>query len=233
MLDSVVGPVPSWDRALAYLRSSRAVFSSEFYNRVPSAQLDGDCPGSAVLSVPSSQAASLNLTLSSRFIRRIKWSAYKAMSTQDTHPRVALLACRLTVFSAFIRLAKKLLRCLSKSKRQFSFSPRTLLNCVFVVLFHYFLPFPRQLHNSIFPKLVSFLSKELFRVPFTVFQGIEIFPLREFCKDWNEWTSGSAASAGYRGWIRTSLPSCNSVCLVTKEAFSLALSWWEVFFSVD
>ena len=33
----------------------------------------------------------------------------------------------------------------------------------------------RQLHNSTFLKLFIFLSKELFQVPFTVFQGTEIF----------------------------------------------------------
>ena len=36
----------------------------------------------------------------------------------------------------------------------------------------------RQLHNSIFLKLFIFLSKELFQVPFTVFQGIEIFSIK-------------------------------------------------------
>ena len=71
----------------------------------------------------------------------------------------------------------------------FSFSPRTLLSNTFNLLFHYLLPFFRQLRNSIFPKFFSFLSKELFQVPFTVLQGIEIFsiefpfPLQEFCKD--------------------------------------------------
>ncbi|KAM9088983.1 ubiquitin-like modifier-activating enzyme 5 isoform 5-T5 [Megaptera novaeangliae] len=34
-----------------------------------------------------------------------------------------------------------------------------------------------QLHNSIFPKLFIFLRKELFQVPSTVFQGIEIFSI--------------------------------------------------------
>ena len=75
-------------------------------------------------------------------------------------------------------LAKKFLRFLSKNKRHFSCSPRTLLNNVFTILFHYLLPFFRQLHNSIFPKLFIFLSKELFQVPFTVFQGNEIFPIK-------------------------------------------------------
>ena len=42
------------------------------------------------------------------------------------------------------------------------------------------LPFFRQLHNSIFPKLFTFLSKELVQVPFTVFQGFEIFSTKRF-----------------------------------------------------
>ena len=67
---------------------------------------------------------------------------------------------------------------LSKNKRHFSFSPRTLLNNIFTLLFHYFLPFFRQLHNFIFPKLFIFFSKELFQVPFTVFQGIETFSIK-------------------------------------------------------
>ena len=45
-----------------------------------------------------------------------------------------------------------------------------------------FVPLPsaiffRQLHKSIFPKLCIFLSKQLFQVPYTVFQGIESFSI--------------------------------------------------------
>ena len=70
------------------------------------------------------------------------------------------------------------LQFLSKNKRHFSFSPRTLLNNIFTVLFYYLLPFFRQIHNSIFPKFFIFLSKKLFQVPFTVFQRIEIFSIK-------------------------------------------------------
>ena len=49
-----------------------------------------------------------------------------------------------------------------KVKLKDSFSPITLLNNIFTVLFHYFLPSFGQLHNSIFPKLFIFLSKEHF-----------------------------------------------------------------------
>ena len=38
-------------------------------------------------------------------------------------------------------------------------SPRTLLNNVFALLFHCLLPFFRQLHNSIFPKLYIFFEQ--------------------------------------------------------------------------
>ena len=127
-------------------------------------------------------------------------------------------------------LAKKFLQFLNKNKIHFSLSPRTLLNNVFSVLFHYLLPFFRQLHNSIFPKLFIFLSKELLQVPFTVFQGIEaFFPLREFCKDWNQWKSEGTMSGEYEGWIRTSQPSCkflpvhqrNKQSCVEDDAFSV------------
>ena len=68
---------------------------------------------------------------------------------------------------------------LKKNKRHiFHFSPRTLLNNVFNALFHCLQQFFRQLHNSIFPKLLTFLSKELFQVPFPVFRGIETFSIK-------------------------------------------------------
>ena len=70
---------------------------------------------------------------------------------------------------------------------------KTLLNNIFV-LFHYLLPFSRQLHNSISPKLFICLSKELFQVPFTIFQGTESFSIEEFCKDGNKWKSEGAMS---------------------------------------
>ena len=58
---------------------------------------------------------------------------------------------------------------------------------------HHFVPLPsaifRQLHDSIFPKLLIFLSKQLFHVLFTVFQRIEIFFIKIICKDRNKWKS--------------------------------------------
>ena len=44
----------------------------------------------------------------------------------------------------------------TQRKRRFSFSPITVLNNVFTVLFHCFLQSFRHLHNSIFPKGLSF-----------------------------------------------------------------------------
>ena len=67
----------------------------------------------------------------------------------------------------YIGLIKKCLQILSK-KTHFSFSPRTLLNNVFTILFYYLLPFFRQLDNSMFPKRFIFLSRDLFQVPFLV-----------------------------------------------------------------
>ena len=49
-------------------------------------------------------------------------------------------------------------------------------------MFHYLLPFFRQLHNSVFPKLFIFLSKELFQVPFTVSREQYLLELFHFPK---------------------------------------------------
>ena len=69
-------------------------------------------------------------------------------------------------------MGKRVLLFLSKNKRYtFHFHLKTegtLLNNVFTILLYYLLPFFRQLHNFMFPKLFIFLSKELFQVPFTV-----------------------------------------------------------------
>ena len=55
-------------------------------------------------------------------------------------------------------------------------------------------------------KLLFYLfePKELFQVPFTVFQESEIFPLKEFCKDQNKWKSEGARSGEHGGWTKTS-----------------------------
>ena len=48
-------------------------------------------------------------------------------------------------------------------------------------------------------------------------QNWNFFPLKEFCKDWNKWTSESAMSDEYGEWIRTSQPSCNSFAWSSKK----------------
>ena len=64
--------------------------------------------------------------------------------------------------------------------------------------------------NFIIPSSQSFfffLSKELFQVLYTVFQGIEIFSVKRI---------EVSVSRKYSEWIKTSQPSCNSFFLVVK-----------------
>ena len=82
-------------------------------------------------------------------------------------------------------------------------------------MFYYLLPFSRQLHNSVFPKLFIFLRKELFQVPFTVFQGIEIISINRIFKDKNEWKSEGAVSQLKQ--IIISQPSCSSLTWSSKR----------------
>ena len=117
---------------------------------------------------------------------------------------------------------------LTKNKTHFSFSPRTLLNNTFTMLFHYLLAFFRQLCHSIIPKLSLFLSKELVQVPFQSSRKRKLFALREF-KDWNNWTCEGAMSGENGRWIRTSQSGFNSFYLVIKEICSLMVSWLCIF----
>ena len=115
---------------------------------------------------------------------------------------------------------------LSRNKSQFTFSPITLLNEVLTNLFHDLLPFFRQLHNSIFPNFLSFWSKNSFRCLLRYFRELEIFfPLREFCKDWNKWTSKGEMYGKYGRWVSTSQTNYNNFSLVIKETCGLVLSW--------
>ena len=98
---------------------------------------------------------------------------------------------------------------------------------IFTVLFHYILLFFRQLHNSIFSKLLSFWAKNCSRYLLQSSREWKFFPLREFCKDQNKWMSEGAMSGKYSRWIRTSQSSCNSFCLVIREACALALFCWK------
>ena len=114
---------------------------------------------------------------------------------------LCFLMCKMEIIIALFSWPKSSFRFLSKNKRHFSFSPRTLLNNVFTALFHYLLPFFRQLH-SIFLKCFIVLSKQLFQVPFTVFQGLEFFSIKRILyKDQNKWKSEGAITGEYSQWI--------------------------------
>ena len=85
--------------------------------------------------------------------------------------------------------------------------------------------------NFIIPSsqnFVSFWAKNCSRCLLESFRELKFFPLKEFCKDQNKWKSEGAMSGEYGRWIRTSQPSCNSFCLVMKETWGLALSWWKI-----
>ena len=75
---------------------------------------------------------------------------------------------------------------------------------VFTVLFHYLLPFFRQLLNSIFPKLFIILRKESFKCLLQSSREWKNFPLRYFCTDWNKWKCRGTVSGGYGGWFKIS-----------------------------
>ena len=64
---------------------------------------------------------------------------------------------------------------------------------------------------------------------YSLSQNWNFFPLREFCEDWNKWTSESAISGEYGGWIRTSQTSSHSFCLVITHRRNMRsdLSWWK------
>ena len=99
---------------------------------------------------------------------------------------------------------------------------------IFSVLFHYFPPFFKQLHNSILPKLLYFGAKSCSRCLLQSSRELEFFPLRGLHKDWNKLRSEGAISREYVRWIRTSKPCYNSFCLVFKETCSFPLSWWNI-----
>ena len=61
----------------------------------------------------------------------------------------------------------------TQRKRRFSFSPITVLNNVFTVLFHCFLQYCRHLHNSIFPKGIIVWPSQ-YKASFNKHHSIEI-----------------------------------------------------------
>ena len=90
------------------------------------------------------------------------------------------------------------------------------MNNIFIVLFHYLLPFFRQLHNS-FQNVLSFWAKNYSRCLLQSSREWKFFPLREFYKDQNKRKSEGAMSGEYGGWIRTSQPSSNSFAWSSKK----------------
>ena len=94
------------------------------------------------------------------------------------------------------------------------------MNNIFIALFHYFLPFSRQLCNSIFIKtFLSFWAKNCSRYVLQSSRELNFFfPLRKFCKDQGKWKPAGAMSGEYGVWIRTSQPNCNGFFLIIKEA---------------
>ena len=110
----------------------------------------------------------------------------------------------------------------------FSFSPRTLLKNIFIILFLELLPFFRQINNSTLPKLLSLWAKSCSQCLLQLSRELKFFPLREFCKGKNKVKQEGAMPGGYSRWIRTFRPSCNDFCLIIKETCGLALSWWKI-----
>ena len=127
-----------------------------------------------------------------------------------------------------IGLSKKFFLFLNKNKSQIFHFQQELHWTIYLLFCSNLLPFFRQLHNSVFPKHFIFLHKELFQMPFTVFEGVEFFfPLREFCNDWNKEKFRGTTSGEYGGWIWTSQPGYHSFCRVIKKTH-VTLSWGKI-----
>ena len=91
----------------------------------------------------------------------------------------------------------------------FLFSPRALLNNIVTILFHYLLPFFRQLHHFIFPKLFYLFEQKIKNSSRCLLQSsreLKISPLTEFCRDFpsgpvvKTWPSSVGASGSIPGW---------------------------------
>ena len=92
-----------------------------------------------------------------------------------------------------------------------------------------FCHFPGNFIISSSQNILYFWVKNCFRCLLQSSKELKFFPLGEFCKDQNKWTSKGAMSGEYGRWIRTYQPSCNnSFCLVIKETCGLALSWGRI-----
>ena len=117
-----------------------------------------------------------------------------------------------------IGLAKRFLWFLSKNKRHiFHFHQELYWTTYSPFCSTTFCHFSGNFIIPYSQNFLSFWAKNCFRCLLQSYRELKIFPLREFCKDWDKWKSESAMSGEYGRWIRTSQPSCNSFCLVIKE----------------
>ena len=112
-----------------------------------------------------------------------------------------------------------------KQKTYFSFSPSVLLGKAQFCSTAY-CHFPGNFKIPSFPNFYLW-AKNCFRCILQFSSELKIFPLREFCKDWNKYASEGSISGEYGRWIRTSHPKCLSFCLIIKEICNLLLTWWK------
>ena len=91
-----------------------------------------------------------------------------------------------------------------------------------------FCQFPGNFTIPSSQNFLSFWARNCSRCLLQSSRELKFFPLREFCKERNKWKSEGSISGEYSRWIRTSQPSCNSFCMVIKETYGLALSWWKI-----
>ena len=126
-------------------------------------------------------------------------------------------------------MAKKFLWFLSKNKRHiFHFNQELYWTTYSPFCSTTFCHFSGNFIIPSSQNILSFWAKNCSRCLLQSSREWKYFPLREFCKDRNQWKSEGAMSGECRGWIRTSKPSCNSFCLVIKETCDLASSWWKI-----
>ena len=118
-----------------------------------------------------------------------------------------------------IRLAKRSFGFICKNRRLFFFSflPRILLNKAFCSTISAIFQTTSKFH---FPQaffFLIFLNKELFQVPFTVFQRMKILSSKWILYG-PKWVDNLRCNMWWIWWkIGTSQPSYNSFCLIIKE----------------